>query len=112
MLAYLDDALPVLAPLRHALAGGDDALHGLVQALLHLVQGRLHDDVGDGQRGVRAEERPAVLLGVAVQRALACDSDQQRFLVFLFVSCFRQGRQVLSTGVNVLAEAGCFQIVS
>ena len=55
---------PLLVPLRHALGDGEHEVGGLVEGLLDLVQGGYHDDVGDGQHGVSAEERAVVPLTV------------------------------------------------
>ena len=57
---------PHLVPLRHALADVDDHVCGLVHALLHLIQCRLHHDVRDRQHRVTPEERVVLLVLVGV----------------------------------------------
>lgn len=50
------------APQSNPLGDTDDALHGFVQRLLYVLQGRDHGDVGNGQSDVGPENGQAVLL--------------------------------------------------
>lgn len=49
-------------PLSHALGHADDTLHGLVQRLLYVLQGRGHGDVGNGQGEACPEKGPTARL--------------------------------------------------
>lgn len=50
------------APLSNPLGDTDDAVHGFIQCLLYVLQGRDHGNVGNGQSDACPENGQAVLL--------------------------------------------------